>query len=104
MKKQAVHNMKAYLQIDLWILDIEGFMEYVERIPELIKKFGGRYLVQGVEPVVVQSGTECPQRSVLLEFPSRLDAESFLSERAATDLHDIWERTTRSRILLLEGC
>ncbi|HIE86423.1 MAG: DUF1330 domain-containing protein [bacterium] len=96
--------MKAYLQIDLDIVNIEGFMEYVERIPELIQKHGGRYLVQGVEPVAAQGEKEIPQRSVLLEFPSKQDAESFLKERATTDLHEIWERTTKSRILLLEGC
>ena len=96
--------MKAYLQIDLAITNLEGFMAYVERIPALIEKHQGRYLVQGVVPVTVQSETETPERSVLLEFPSRAAAESFLNERASTDLHDIWAQTTRSRILLLEGC
>ncbi len=95
--------MKSYLQIDLAILDIEGFMEYARRIPELIDNHGGRYLVQGVEPIPVQGETE-PERSVILEFPTKLAAESLLSERAKSDLHDIWQRTTKSRILLLEGC
>ncbi len=79
-------------------------MEYVQRIPKLIEKHSGRYLVQGVEPTPAQGERDYPQRSVLLEFPSKEDAHSFLSERAATDLHDIWERSTNSRILLLEGC
>jgi uncharacterized protein (DUF1330 family) len=96
--------MKAYLQIDLDIVDPEGFMEYVQRIPDLIQKHSGRYLVQGVEPSAVQGEENYPQRSVLLEFPSMKNAKSFLSERATTDLHEIWARTTRSRILLLEGC
>ncbi len=99
----GIRNMKAYLQIDLKILDLEGFMEYANRIPELINKHGGRYLVQGVEPMPVQ-GEAIPERSVLLEFPSKVAAESFLSERAKPDLHEIWQRTTESRILLLEGC
>ena len=95
--------MKTYLQIDMEILDIEGFMEYVQRIPDLIDRHAGRYLVQGVEPVVIQGESGIPQRSVVLEFPSKDAAESFLEERASTDLHDIWERTTNSRILMLEG-
>ena len=95
--------MKTYLQIDLNIVDVEAFMEYVQRIPELIQKHGGRYLVQGVEPIVVEGDSGIPQRSVMLEFPDKKSAESFLEERATTDLHEIWERSTNSRILLLEG-
>lgn len=96
--------MKAYLQIDLDIIDLEGFMEYVQRIPELIRKYQGRYLVEGVEPKAIQGEDQAPERSVLLEFPSKAAAESFLEERASSDLHDIWAGTTRSRILLLDGC
>ena len=33
--------MKAYLVLDLTIHDLPRFMEYIERIPELIKKHGG---------------------------------------------------------------
>jgi uncharacterized protein (DUF1330 family) len=96
--------MKAYLQIDLRISNLDLFMEYVERIPGLIQTHGGRYLVQGVEPVVIEEQGHAPERSVLLEFPSKEAAQSFLAERAASDLHEIWEKSTASRILLLEGC
>ncbi len=78
-------------------------MEYVQRIPDLIHKHGGRYIVQGVEPTVVQGDGGIPQRSVVLEFPDKKSAVSFLEERAATDLHEIWEQSTNSRILMLEG-
>jgi hypothetical protein len=52
---------------------------------------------------VVQGENAIPQRCVVLEFPSWESAESFLEERASSDLHDICERTTNSRILMLEG-
>jgi len=96
--------VKAYLIIDVNILDRKGFMTYVEKIPELIKKYSGRYLVQGVEPDVVQGADDGPQRVVIIEFPSKGDAESFLSERRNSDLHQIWSDTTDSRILLVDGC
>ena len=94
--------MTAFLIIDLNINDIGGFMEYVRRIPELIEKYSGRYLVQGVEPKVIE-GKDSPGRSVVLEFPSKDHAEEFLGERASSDLTDIWVRTTEARILLVEG-
>lgn len=97
-------QMKAYIIIDLKIVEIDGFMEYVARIPELIEKYGGKYLVQGVEPIVIEGAAAEPPYSVVLEFPSKTVAESFLEERSQSDLHEIWGRTTNSRILLAEGC
>ena len=79
-------------------------MEYARRIPELIEKHSGRYLVKGVVPTPIEGEELCAQRSVIIEFQSEEDAQSFLNERATTDLHDIWARTTKSRILLLKGC
>jgi uncharacterized protein (DUF1330 family) len=96
--------MNAYLLIDLAIVDTDGFMEYVRRIPKLIDKHSGRYLVQGVEPTVVEGSVADFQRSVVIEFPSRELAQSFLDERSKSDLHEIWAQTTMSRILLVDGC
>ncbi|MGJ0428614.1 DUF1330 domain-containing protein [Methylobacter sp.] len=42
--------MNAYLILDLSINNFENFREYIEKIPFFIKKHGGRYIVQGVEP------------------------------------------------------
>ncbi len=95
--------MKAYLQIDLRITDLNGFMQYVQRIPALIKKHSGEYLVEGVEPNIIQANGSEPERSVIIQFPSRNHAEAFLEERAASDLHEIWQQTTNSRILLVDG-
>jgi len=97
--------MKAYLLIDLNVTDLEGFMVYAGRIPEMIQKHHGRYLVQGVAPTVIeQTDSEEYERSVVLEFPDRTSAQGFLEERSHSDLHDIWARTTKSRILLVDGC
>ena len=95
--------MTVYLQIDLNITDLDLFLTYVQQIPDLINKYGGSYLVQGVQPVVVQGEDAIPERSVLLAFPTRALAETFLEERATSGLHEIWHKSTQSRILLLEG-
>ena len=95
--------MTSYLIIDLQITDLEGFLEYVRRIPDMIARHQGRYLVEGVLPEVVEGELLAEQRSVVLQFPSRECVDAFLKERAASDLHDIWAATTSSRILLVEG-
>lgn len=95
--------MKTYVQVDFTILDPDQFMTYVERIPALIEKHGGRYLVRGVEPSVVKQDAEVLARNVILEFPSREAVDAFLEERNAAGLMTLWEKTTRSRILVLDG-
>lgn len=92
------------MQIDLNIRDFEQSMVDTDRVPELISKHGGRYLVQGLEPVVVEAEGHFPERSVILEFPSQSTADAFLKERSASDLHDIWAQSTSARILMLSGC
>jgi len=46
--------MNAYLILDLSVNDFEMFKEYIEKIPVFIQKHGGRYIVQGVEPEIME--------------------------------------------------
>lgn len=95
--------MVAYLVVDVNIKEIKGFKEYAARIPTLIEKHGGRYLVKGVKPEVVQGKTGNPEYTVVIEFPSVDNADAFLAERAQTDLVHIWGNSTDGRILKVEG-
>lgn len=95
--------MKGYLVLDLKIADLNGFMEYVQKIPEFIEKYGGRYIVQGVVPEVME-GTWSPERLVILEFPSTNKAREFLADPEAQSLFSIRHNTTESQLILAEGC
>lgn len=95
--------MKAYLVLDFAIRDLRGFMPYVAEIPAFIARHGGRYIVQGVAPTAVE-GDWKPQRMVILEFPSRQDAQAFLDDPEAQALFDVRHRTTDSRLVLVDGC
>jgi len=95
--------MKGYLVLDLSIIELNGFMEYVQKIPEFIKKHGGRYLVQGVKPELME-GDWVPDRLVVLEFPSPDDAKSFLSDPDAQALFALRHKTTKSNLILAAGC
>jgi uncharacterized protein (DUF1330 family) len=95
--------MKAYLVLDFSIEDLDGFLPYVEAIPAFIAKHGGRYIVRGVEPAVME-GDWAPQRMVILEFPSRERAKTFLDDPDAQALFAVRHRTTVSRLVLVEGC
>jgi uncharacterized protein (DUF1330 family) len=95
--------MKAYLVLDFAIRDLPGFMPYVAQIPAFIAKHGGRYVVQGAEPAVME-GDWAPERLVILEFPSRADAKAFLDDPDAQGLFALRHRTTDGRLVLVDGC
>ena len=95
--------MKGYLVLDLAISELNGFMEYVQKIPEFIKKHGGKYIIQGVEPELME-GSWLPQRLVVLEFPTKDAAREFLNDPEAKSLFDLRKETTVSNLILAEGC
>ena len=102
--------MRGYIIVDVNITDMECFMEYASRIPKLIDKHGGRYIVKGAVPKVVRDdGNEgskgsVPQYSVVIEFPTVEAADAFIEERSKTELIVIFNRATEGRILRVEGC
>jgi len=95
--------MNAYLILDLSIHDMHAFQEYIEKIPELIRKHSGRYIVQGVQPTVIE-GDWKPERIVVIEFASRSSAEEFIQDPEAQVLFQIRHKTTTSKLLLVDGC
>lgn len=94
--------MTAYLVLDFSIADLRGFMPYVEAIPAFIAVHGGRYIVRGVEPEVME-GDWAPERMVVLEFPSSDHARAFLNDPEAQELFALRKRTTVSKLVLVEG-
>ncbi len=95
--------MKGYLVLDLSIVDLKGFMEYVQRIPEYIQKHGGRYIVQGVVPERIE-GDWNPDRLVILEFPTQDHARQFLSDPEIQPLFSLRHKSTKSNLILAAGC
>lgn len=96
--------MHGYILVDVSIKDRDGFMEYASRIPDLIEKYGGRYIVKGAVPSVVRESDALPQFLVVLEFPSVEAADNFIDERSKSELFEIFNRSTEGRILRVEGC
>lgn len=95
--------MAVYVQIDINITNMTAFQDYISRIPALISKHGGTYVVKGETPTVIEAYDDVPQRSVILQFPDRNAVDAFFADRKATGLVDLWQQATRSRILVLDG-
>lgn len=95
--------MTAYLVLDLDVHDFAGFRPYLTQIPEHIARHGGRYIVQGAAPTVIE-GDWTPPRLVILEFPDRAHAQAFLDDPTLQDLFKVRHDTTTSKLVLVDGC
>ena len=59
----------GYVIAQLKVTNSENYKEYVEKVPEVIKKYGGDYLARGGEHQVVEGEDNLP-RIVIIKFPS----------------------------------
>ena len=95
--------MKAYLVLDFAVHDLAGFRPYIAKAPDYIERHGGKYIVRGVEPKIVE-GDWAPERMVIIEFPARENAENFLTDPDFRELAKIRHKTTTSKLVLVDGC
>ena len=93
--------MKAYLVLDFKVNDMATFAKYIQEIPAFVEKHGGRYIVKGVEPELME-GDWKPERLAILEFPSKQAAKDFLSDSDAEELIAIRQQSTDSQLILAE--
>lgn len=94
--------MAAYLIANIDVQDWDKFNAYRERVPPVIEKFGGRYLIRAGElhPIEGDLGL---QRLVVLEFPSMEAARRFYDSPEYAPLLRLRLDSTASDIVLVEG-
>jgi uncharacterized protein (DUF1330 family) len=65
----------AYLIVESQVTDPELFKRYMAAAPEVVKAFGGEYLVRGGR-IQVQEGNWTPPRLTVLRYPSFEQAQA----------------------------
>ena len=68
--------MSAYIVAKVNITDWDKYREYMKLTPDIIAKFGGKFIARGGEMVTLE-GPEETQRVVLLQFPTLGKAKEF---------------------------
>ena len=59
----------GYVIAQLKVTNPENYKEYVEKVPDVIKKYGGEYLARGGEHQVFEADDNFP-RIVIIKFPT----------------------------------
>ena len=94
--------MKAFVIFQATILDAERYETYKAAVSPNIAAAGGTYLVRGGDPVVLE-GDPPTVRTVILEFPSRADAEDWFHSDEYQQIKELRRDAARASVLLVDG-
>jgi uncharacterized protein (DUF1330 family) len=95
-------TMSAYVIVDLDVKDAAAFEEYKTKVPALIRKHGGEYLVRGGKFVILE-GDWKPSRLVVFRFPNTASAQSLFDDPEYQPLKALRQRVSKADIVVVEG-
>ncbi len=95
--------MAVYVIIEIKVMDPEAYAEYVEKVPAVIMKHGGRYLSRGSKITPLSDNWD-PERIILIEFPSFESAKDWLLSQEHAALTQIRQKSTVAKGIIVEGC
>ena len=94
--------MPTYLIADVTLRDPARYKEYAEKVPAIIERHGGKYLVRGGATDVLE-GDWVPARLIVLQFPDREAAMSFYNDPAYQPLKRIRTSAAGGNLILVDG-
>jgi uncharacterized protein (DUF1330 family) len=94
--------MSAYLISELEVLDEEKMQEYRQLAAASIAEYGGKYLVRGMEPLVVE-GKAAKTKIVVVEFPSLERAKEWYASASYARALKIRQHALERRLIFVDG-
>jgi uncharacterized protein (DUF1330 family) len=94
--------MIAYMIVNVDVKDPAVYEEYKTKVPALIRKHGGEYLVRGGKFVILE-GDWKPSRLVILRFPDIASAQALLVDPEYQSLKALRQRVSKVDIVAVEG-
>jgi uncharacterized protein (DUF1330 family) len=94
-------SMPAFLIADIDVTDDDVYKDYRSANPDIVNKFGGRYVALG-GMVKVLEGDWHPNRTVIIEFPDMESLEAFYTCDEYVKLREIRWRSAKSRLVAIE--
>jgi len=95
--------MSVYMIVEAKeVMDPKGYGEYIQKVPQTIAKFGGKYLVRGGS-VTVLSGDWDPSRVIIVEFESKEKFQSWWNSPEYRAVAPLRERSARMNAVVIEG-
>ena len=94
--------MPAYIIAEIEVTDPEAYEGYRARTPEVVARYGGRFIVRGGRAECLE-GEAGPARLVVLEFPDMAAARRFYDSPEYQEILPLRQRASKGRMVLVEG-
>lgn len=92
----------VYMIIEIQVKDAALYAQYVAQVPQVIKKYGGRYLARGGKVTAV-AGSWHPERVIILAFDSFAQAKKCFESPQYLAIAPLREKSTIGRSILVDG-
>ena len=94
--------MSAYVIAEIDITDPAAYEDYRRQVPDVIARYGGKYVVRGGKVEALEGGWS-PKRIAVVEFPSMEQALKFYRSPEYAPLLRIRQKASRGKLVIVEG-
>ena len=94
--------MSVYLIVNSDIKDKQAHKKYLDKVPALVAKHGGEYLVRGGDFEVLE-GDWRPARLILFRFPDRKSVKALFSDPEYLPLKELRQSIADTQIVMVDG-
>jgi uncharacterized protein (DUF1330 family) len=95
-------SSKVYMIAEIKILNNELYVQYVEKVPKIVKKYGGRYLVRGGK-ITPMSGDWDPEKIIIIEFENIEQLKECFNSPEYLAVAPLRERSTIGKSIIVES-
>ena len=94
--------MAGYVIAQINLKNKEGYKEYVDKVPDIIKNFGGKYLVKAGEFKSIEGKWDFT-RNVVIKFPSYEKALEWYNSDEYNQIKNLRLENAESNIIIIKG-
>ncbi|HSA71794.1 MAG TPA: DUF1330 domain-containing protein [Burkholderiales bacterium] len=94
--------MSAFVIAEIDITDPAAYEDYRRQVPDVIARYGGKYVVRGGKVEALEGGWS-PKRIAVVEFPSMEQALKFYRSPEYAPLLRIRQKASRGKLVIVEG-
>jgi len=94
--------MPAYIIARVEVTDWTRYREYTKATPEVIARYGGKFIIRGGEIVTLEGEPET-RRLVVIEFPTLKQAQEFYHSPGYSKVKQIRAGAAVGQFIAVEG-
>jgi len=95
--------MTIYMIIEISIKNENLYSQYIDQVPKIVEKYGGKYLVRGGKVTSISSNWN-PERIIVVEFDTIDQLQKCFKSPEYLELAPLREKSTISKAIAVEGC